>query len=175
MRWVIYIATAAAALVALVAVTGLMLPKEHVASRTVRFKTPPQAIWDVVTGPPDWRPDVRSFETLPARAGRPAWKEVDKHGQAITFETIESQAPSRLVTRIADHNLPFGGTWTYEIAPDPQGSALTITENGEIYNPIFRFVSRFVMGHTATIEAYIKALRDRLGKADSQTVRPTVH
>jgi hypothetical protein len=29
------------------------------------------------------------------------------------------------VPRIADLNLPFGGTWTYELAPDPQGTALT--------------------------------------------------
>ena len=30
-----------------------------------------------------------------------------------------------------------------------------ITENGEVYNPLFRFVSRFVMGHTRTIDTYL--------------------
>jgi hypothetical protein len=34
------------------------------------------------------------------------------------------------------------------------GTELTITENGEVYNPLFRFVSRFIMGHAATIEKY---------------------
>src|SRR5436309_454191 len=90
---------------------GMVLPQAHVASRSVHFKAPPQKIWDIITGPPTWRPDVRSFETLPAREGRPMWKEVDKHGRAITFERVEAQSPHRLITRIAESNLPFAGTW----------------------------------------------------------------
>jgi hypothetical protein len=39
-----------------------------------------------------------------------------------------------------------------------------ITENGEVYNPIFRFVSRFIMGHTATLDAYLKSLTTALGE-----------
>ena len=33
-----------------------------------------------------------------------------------------------------------------------------ITENGEVYNPLFRFMSRFVFGHTATIDKYLEDL-----------------
>ena len=36
----------------------------------------------------------------------------------------------------------FGGTWTFEVVPMPSGSRLTITERGEIYNVIFRTLSR---------------------------------
>ena len=67
-----------------------------------------------------------------------------------------------MVTRIADPHLPFGGTWTYEIAPTATGSSLTITENGEIYNPVFRFIARYIQGYTATIDNYLKALRAKL-------------
>ena len=67
----------------------------------------------------------------------------------------------RLVTRIADTGLPFGGQWTYELVPDGEGTRLTITEDGEVYNPLFRFVSRFVMGHTATIERYLDDVEKR--------------
>ena len=151
-------------LIALVLITGLTLPVAHVASRTARLKASPQTVWDVITGPPNWRPDVRSFNNLPLRDGRQAWTEMSKDGRAITFERVESVAPRRMVTRI-DPGLPFGGTWTYEIVPEQDGSALTITENGEVYNPVFRFVSRFIMGHTATIDAYLKALRAKLGEA----------
>jgi len=55
----------------------------------------------------------------------------------------------------------FGGTSTFEIGPAERGSTLTITERGEAYNPIFRFVSRFVMGHHRTIDAYLSRLRGR--------------
>jgi hypothetical protein len=74
----------------------------------------------------------------------------------------------RLVTRIADHNLPYGGTWTYELTPDGSGTRLTITENGEVYNPIFRFVSRFIMGHTASMESVLRAL----GTKHGETIAP---
>jgi hypothetical protein len=42
-----------------------------------------------------------------------------------------------------------------------------ITENGEVYNPLFRFVSRYVIGHNRTIDAYLRAL----GQATGQEVR----
>jgi hypothetical protein len=69
-----------------------------------------------------------------------------------------------LVVRIADPKLPFGGTWTYEIAPIPKGSSLRIREDGEVYNPLFRFLSRFVFGHSATIDAYLKSLAKKFGE-----------
>jgi hypothetical protein len=68
-----------------------------------------------------------------------------------------------MVTRIADSKLPFGGTWAYEIVPASNSCTLTITEDGEVYNPLFRFVSRFVIGHTATLDGYLKALSTKLG------------
>jgi hypothetical protein len=38
------------------------------------------------------------------------------------------------------------------------GTRVTITERGEIYNPIFRFVARFFLGYTATMDATLRAL-----------------
>jgi hypothetical protein len=77
---------------------------------------------------------------------------------------VESVPPQRLVSRIADERLPYGGTWTYELAPAGDGTRLTITERGEIYNPVFRFVARFVMGHTATMNGVLRALGARHGE-----------
>lgn len=51
------------------------------------------------------------------------------------------------------------------IVPDGSGSRLTITENGEIYNPVFRFVSRYVIGQTSTIDKYLTDLAPRLGES----------
>jgi hypothetical protein len=48
------------------------------------------------------------------------------------------------------------------IVPDGSGSRITITENGEIYNPIFRVVSR-AMGYTSTLDAYLESLAVKLG------------
>jgi hypothetical protein len=43
------------------------------------------------------------------------------------------------------------------------GSLLTITEHGEIYNPLFRSISRYLLGYTATIDNYLQALHAKLG------------
>jgi hypothetical protein len=164
MKWILIVVGVLAVVVAAVAIIGLMLPKNHLASRSSHFKQAPQAIWDAITGPPDWRPDIRSFEKLPPRDGHRCWKEIDKHGQAIAYESVEETEPHRLVTKIADPKLPFGGTWTFEIEPEKNGSQVAITEAGEIYNPIFRFMSRFVLGYSGSIDAYLKALHAKFGE-----------
>jgi len=82
---------------------------------------------------------------------------------AIAFEIVEDRAPVRRVTRIADDKLPFGGTWTYELAPDGAGTRLTITEDGFIKNPIFRFMSKTVFSTTATMERFLADLASHLG------------
>jgi len=147
----------------LVMVVGAMLPKEHTVTRAITVNQPPEAVWSLITSPPTWRPAIKKYEELPARNGHRMWSETDKGGQTILYEAMESSPPRRLVTRIADPKLPFGGTWTYEIAPAGSGSTLTVTENGEVYNPVFRFVSRYIMGHAATIDSYLKAVKAQAG------------
>lgn len=149
---------------------GAALPRAHVASRTVRLPASRERVWALLTDPagfPRWRDDVRSVDLLPPRDGRAAWREHSRHGR-ITFEVVSSNPPHALTTAIADRDLPFGGTWEYALTPDGDGTRLVVTERGEVYNPIFRFMSRFVFGHTATIDAFLRAL----GRALGATVQP---
>lgn len=37
-----------------------------------------------------------------------------------------------------------------------------MTENGEIYNPIFRFMARFVLGYSMTLDRYLADLEKHL-------------
>ena len=77
---------------------------------------------------------------------------------------VERQEPSSLlVTRVVP-NRAFGGTWTYRLVPSGPGTDLTITEDGEVYNVIFRFMSRFVFGHYATMDAFIRDLQAKAGR-----------
>ncbi len=164
MKWVLWIGGGLLALAGIAAAIGAMLPVPHTASRKARFKAAPEAIWAAITGPPDWRPDVKRFGALADENGRRRWWEEDSHKQRITYELVEEVAPSRRVTRIADRNLPFGGTWTVEVAPSGSGSEVRIREDGEIYNVIFRFVARFFMGYTSTIDGYLRNLGKKLGE-----------
>ena len=163
MKWILIAVVSLTGLLILIVAIGAALPKKHTVARTVSLHRPAQSVWILISGPSTWRPDVTGYQELPPHDGHRMWRETDKHGQSITYEAIESVPPRRLVTQIADKTLPFGGTWVYEIVPAGDSCTLTVTENGEVYNPLFRFVSRFIMGHAATIDAYLKALTTKLG------------
>lgn len=164
-KWLGIIVGALVVLGGAVFIAGSMLPQNHTASRTARLSQPPDSVWAVITDVPafpSWRQDVAVVEKLPPRDGKVVWKETSGSRNSLTFEAETAEAPRHLVTRITDKGLPFGGSWDYVIVPDGSGSRITITENGEIYNPIFRVVSR-AMGYTTTLDAYLASLATRLG------------
>jgi uncharacterized protein YndB with AHSA1/START domain len=156
------------AVVGAIAVIGSLLPKQHTATRAARFHQPPEAIWSAITDYskfPEWRKSVRGVEVLPPVNGKASWSEFDKYDHSIPYEIVDSTPPKHLITRIADPDLPFGGTWTYELAPQADGSTtLRITENGEIRNVFFRFAARLFLGYTKTMEDYLNALGEKFGE-----------
>lgn len=166
MKWLLLIVGALAAIVVAVTLAGMSLPQNHTATRSAHLSAPPEKVWSIITDVaayPSWRSDVDKVEILSADPGRIAWREISEKGNKLAYEATTAQPPSHLVTRITDTGIPFGGSWDYRIAPDGAGSRITITENGEVYNPIFRFVSRFVMGHTATLDKYLTSLSAHTG------------
>jgi uncharacterized protein YndB with AHSA1/START domain len=165
MRIVVLLLAVVVGLGLVVVVIGYLLPVKHVAAVSATIPATPDAVWAALTDPtsyPKWRGDVTAVEMLLADSGHVAWREQGKNG-AISYVIEEAEPPRRLVTRITDKSLPFGGAWEYAVTPDGSGSRVRITEHGEVYNPVFRFVSRFIMGHTATASAYLKALGARFG------------
>jgi hypothetical protein len=162
MKWLLYALGSIAILIVLLALVGAMLPKTHTATRQIRLRQTPDAVYALITAPADWR-GLQGVEQLPPANGRKRWKEIDGHNQ-ITYELIEATPPAKMVTRIADESLPFGGTWTYMISTDGNATILRVTEDGEVRNPIFRFVSRFIMGHTATLDKYLTAVGKKFGE-----------
>jgi hypothetical protein len=96
-------------------------------------------------------------ELLPPIDGKPAFREHGSNGP-IPFVVDEDVAPSRLVTRIADDKLPFGGRWVITVAPEGAGSRVTVTEEGVVKNPVFRFLSRTVFSLVKTQERWLQNL-----------------
>lgn len=166
MKWILWPVPVLAAMLVLVTVIGWLLPRDHVATRIGRYRQPPDAIWKAIAdveAMPSWREGLKSVQRLPDRNGFPAHIEVTSSG-TIPMETVEMVPPQKLVTRIADPKLPFGGTWTFEIAPTAEGATLRITERGYVTNPFFRFMSRFVFGQTSTMESYLRSLAKKFGE-----------
>jgi uncharacterized protein YndB with AHSA1/START domain len=164
-RWLVFVLLGLVALIGIVAAVGLALPKGHRASRTVTLQARPSDVFEVVTNVaryPEWRGDVQRVELLQDDGHGTRFREVGRNG-AITYRVELSEPYARVVTRIADTSLAFGGTWTYDLRPNGALTELTITEDGEVYNPIFRFLSKFVFSQYATIDTYLANLRKRLG------------
>lgn len=154
-----------------IVVVGAVLPKRHTATRTATLNATPEQVFALISGPQDWRTDLKSYSFFD-QDGRSMVRETDKHGQTITYEIAQSQAPTLLKRTIADKNLPFGGSWTWSIQPQGAGCSVTITEDGEVYKPVFRFVSKFFIGHTRTIDNYLAMLSSALPKDKAQAANP---
>lgn len=153
-------------LVLIVVLVGLLLPKQHVVSRAILLHQKPEHVFQLISdfkAAPSWRPDVQEVELLSPTDGHARYREKSKDG-TIAMEVVESIPWSRMVTRIADKGLPYGGMWIFDISSTAEGCRLNITERGEIYNPVFRFVSRFLLGYERTLDAYLRNVSHRFGE-----------
>jgi hypothetical protein len=161
---------------ALVVVIGALLPRDHVASVSAKIAAPPAAVWSAIVQPdafPTWRGDVTRVEMLTSTDNGPSWREYTRRG-ALTMGIEQSDPPHRVVTRILDRDLPYGGAWEYDISADgASGSSVTITERGWVSNPLFRFVSRFIMGQTSSMDTYLRALGKHFGSEPTRSRRTT--
>lgn len=136
------VAGAVIAIVGVAAAVGAAQPVAHVASRSETFALSAEQLYDLALA---------------------AFARTNDGSYAI----VEQHRPRRLVTAIVDQKLPFGGSWTYDFAPTAAGTTLTVVERGEVYNPVFRFVSRYVVGHTRTLDAYFTDLHKAAQTAHS--------
>jgi polyketide cyclase/dehydrase/lipid transport protein len=154
-------------LVCAVFLIGWRLPVEHRGTREVAVGASPESVYALISRPADyprWRSDVKRVDLLaPGADGHPQFREIGSNG-AILYHIEQATPTTRLVTRIADPKLPFGGTWTYDVISTNSSTTLRITEDGEVYNPLFRFVSRYIMGQTRTMDHYLADVGREVGR-----------
>jgi uncharacterized protein YndB with AHSA1/START domain len=141
MKWILWTFIALAGLVGVIALIGYFLPVAHEASRSAEVNQPPDTVFALLS-------DINNYRSW--------WDGAD-----VKSAVVESVPPTRIVTRIVEET-QFGGTWTIEITPTPTGSRVTITERGEIYNVVFRALSKFVFGYTGTMEGCLQAAQKKL-------------
>ena len=149
-----------------VVVVGASLPKHHVASRSACYRATPEQLFALISGPQSWRPDVQRSEPVSDGTGKNLLRETTRDGRTITYEVLDQTPPHSMTRRIATTGLPYSGSWAFTLQPCSTGTLVRITEDGEVYNPVFRFLSRFVFGYTRTMDEYLHAL----GKATGQQV-----
>lgn len=173
MKWVLIVLGSLLGLVALMALVGAFVPREHRATSTITLRQPVDSVWTVVRdlgGVPSWWSEIKESVRQPDKNGREVWRQ-KMSGFDVPLIVIEATAPHKLVTQIdTSAGGAFGGTWTYDVMSDSGGGGtkISVTEAGWIGNPIFRFLSRFVFGYYGSLDGYLKALGQRFG----EEVRP---
>src|SRR5262245_48667592 len=110
-------------LVAVAALVGSRLPKEHTASRSILLHRSPKEVYDTIRdfkSAPTWRSGVKSIEVQSQPDGKIHFREVGS--DSVDYELAEDIPERRLVTRILNTDLGYSGQWTYEFIPESGGT-----------------------------------------------------
>ena len=153
-------------LAGIIALIGSRLPRSHVASRSIHLRRSPHDVYAVVrdfSSAPKWRADVKRMEVEAPQGGPVYFREEGKNG-TVNYELVEDVPAQRMVTRIRDTDLGYAGQWTYMFTPENGGTRVTIREDGEVSNVLFRFMSRYLFGQTSTIDSYLTSLAKHFGE-----------
>lgn len=165
MKLVLLVGAGIVALLVIAAVVALLvgsrLPLEHTATVSRDIAWPVRRVAEVVRNvvdQPRWRTGVARIEILEQSDRVTRYVEHGSNG-AIPFVFREVRNSAEFRSTIDTDQLPFGGEWTITLDPlDASHTRITIREDGVVRSALFRFVSRYIMGHTRTIETYLEDL-----------------
>ncbi|MCC6241606.1 MAG: SRPBCC family protein [Gemmatimonadaceae bacterium] len=163
MYWILFIMGAMASVVIALVVGGLATPRTHVVARTMRLATPRGAVWDSIRAVHDyasWRNEIEDVERVDTDQPQIRWREMTTR-RAMLFGAVVDDAPQHFAARILDEDLPFSGEWHWHLDDDAGETRVTITERGAIGNPIFRLIGTYIIGHTKTIDRYLRDLAQK--------------
>lgn len=156
--------SAIAFLFLMVLIGGALTSPSHRIERSVEIGATPEVIYATITdfaATPSWRSDILKVEMLSKPGERPKWREYDKDEMNWAFEAEKMDPPNSLVIRIAEPNPSVEGSWTISITPAGSGSRVTLVEEGIVHNLVFRFLGKLFFDQSATIDAYLEALRKK--------------
>ncbi|HEV2645678.1 MAG TPA: SRPBCC family protein [Acidobacteriaceae bacterium] len=148
----------------IVYIDGAQLPYDHTVSVTVIVAAPQDKVFALianVANGANWRPEVKSVNTLTPDQGRAHWVEHLAHGRYMTFLALNTAAPNHREVQLDEPRAAYGGVWTYELSAGPTSGTTTlqITEKGFIKPPVYRFVMTHVVGSTHFLDQYMKDIQ----------------
>ncbi len=158
----------------LLALAGLLAygsaqPEDHVAASRAAFARPPAEVFERLVdfeGWPRWNRSVTSVARDPEIDGKPCWRLTGSYGE-LPIVIEQAEAPERVVTRIpADAGLGFSGTWTYELAPAPNGgTTVAIREDGHVDSVLVRALGALFMDPHDTMDDLLRDLGASFGES----------
>ena len=145
---------------------GAMLPVHQNLRRQITLKRSPEevfAVLDDLDRMPSWNTSVTKVERLPDENGKEVTRQTMNGHVVMTVITAERVPPSRLVRRTRDEGDHFEGAWIYDIAAQPGGCRVVLTEDSDVKSAMFRVMSR-IFGQTKYMDQHLIDLGRRFGE-----------
>ena len=151
--------------VAAMTLLGWLMPSRYVASQSLLLPVPIADAWTTLVDYPGhtaWRRGLTAVDRLPDAESTEVWRE--SFGRSTTrTTTIEAHSPSSLVRQFDVEGGSIRRRWEFALEPvvSPGNTRITLTEFGEIRNPLRRFVVRFITGRSTTLKDFLRDLAHR--------------
>jgi len=158
-----YLLVFVVALIAIVLIIGLFLPKERTFTKTAVLNSDVTKVFNLVSdfkNQTTWRNDVKEIIGIDENT----WTEVPKKGTAITFKVKQKIENEIFEIEIIEPK-NFNGYWvgTFKQTKENQ-TAIEFKEVVTISNPFFRTISYFFVDLDKTMDLYLQNLKQKLGE-----------
>lgn len=158
-----YLFISIAAIIAIVLIIGLFLPKERTFTKTAVLKSDVTKVFNIVTdfkNQTTWRSDVEEIIVIDNNS----WTEVPKKGTAITFK-VKQKVENEIFEIVIIEPKNFNGYWigTFKQTKVNQ-TAIEFKEVITISNPFFRTISYVFVDLDKTMDLYLQNIKQKLGE-----------
>lgn len=171
MYWILFVMGAVAAVVIALLVGGLTTPRAHAVVRSASINAAASVVWTHVRDVArhaEWREALEEV-TIEDDGGMLRWTARTTTGSA-RYEMTGEDPPRRFSARSLDDDLSASSEWTWQVDGDQHASIVTITERGEVPNPVVRFVRTHLTGFAGPVEQYLRDLARAVGHVDVNIV-----
>lgn len=158
-----YLLIAIVAIIAIVLIIGLFLPKERTFTKTAVLNSDVKKVFNIVTdfkNQTSWRNDVKEIIVI----DNYTWTEVPKKGTAITFKVkqkVENEIFEIEIIEAKDFNGYWVGTFKQT---KPNETAIEFKEVVAFSNPFFRTISYLFVDLDKTMDLYLENLKQKLSE-----------
>ncbi len=157
-----YLLVSIVAIIAMVLVIGLFLPKERTFTKTAVLNSDVTKVFNLVTdfkNQTSWRNDVKDIVIIDDNT----WTEVPKKGTPITFK-IRQKIQNKLFEIEIIEPKSFNGYWVGSFKQTTAGTKVVFKEVAIIENPFIRVLSSLFVDLDNTMEIYMTNLKTKLGE-----------
>lgn len=156
-----YLLISIVAIIAIVLIIGLFLPKERTFTKTAVLNSDVNKVFNIVTdfkNQTTWRNDVKEIIVIDNNT----WTEVPKKGTAITFKVKQKVENEIFEIEIIEPK-NFNGYWVGTFKQTkPNETAIEFKEVVTFSNPFFRTISYLFVDLDKTMDLYLENLKQKL-------------